>query len=228
MGQRQKIFIAEDNVIISEQLKDILEELGYAVLDIGFDLISSIGILSRSSPDIALLDIRMHGKNVGFEIAEYVNEHLNIPIVFLTSYSDGDTVGLASKYDPAAYLLKPFRKEQIFSSLAIVSAIKPIDSKKITLNLGREKRIVSRDEILWLKTDDKYIEIQTNTRKYVVRSSISTFMTDNQLEHLERVHRSYAVNPAKIDAVHSSHLLILGHEIPISRQHVARIQAIFK
>ena len=64
-----KIFIAEDEVFISEQLNDILLTLGYQVTEIGFDLESSIAILQKDPPDISILDIQMHGKNQGFEIA---------------------------------------------------------------------------------------------------------------------------------------------------------------
>jgi DNA-binding LytR/AlgR family response regulator len=227
MKTKGRIFIAEDNVLISEHLREVLEELDYIVLDIGYDLISSIGILSRSSANIAILDIRMHGKNDGFEIAKYINENISIPIVFLTSYSDVDTLKSASGFNPAGYLVKPFRKEQIFSTLEILNASKKMDEHKITLNLGREKRIIQANDILWLMTDDKYIEIQTDSKKFVVRASIASFIADNALTNLERVHRSYAVNPTKIDSISGSNLSINGTEIPISRKHFTRIKEVF-
>jgi DNA-binding LytR/AlgR family response regulator len=227
MKSKGRIFIAEDNVLISEQLCDVLEELDYTVLEIGYDLMSSIGILSRTSPNIAILDIRMHGTNEGFEIAKYINENIHIPIVFLTSYSDVETLKAASTHHPSAYLVKPFRKEQIFSTLEILSSSKKMDEQKITLNLGREKRIIPVNDILWLMTDDKYIEIQTVSKKFVVRASIASFMSENELTNLERVHRSYAVNPNKIESISGSSLFINGSEIPISRKHFSRIKEVF-
>ena len=227
MKSKGRIFIAEDNVLISEQLRSVLEELDYTVLEIGFDFMSSVGILSRSNANIAILDIRMHGKNEGFEIAKYINENIYIPIVFLTSYSDVDTLKSASEYNPAGYLVKPFRKEQIFSTLEILTASTKLDEHKITLNLGREKRVIQANDILWLMTDDKYVEIQTESKKFVVRASIASFITDNDLTNLERVHRSYAVNPNKIDSMSGSNLSIKGTEIPISRKHFSRIKEVF-
>lgn len=227
MKEKERVFLAEDNVLISEQLRDILEDLNYTVLDIGYDLASSIGILSMSNADFAILDIRMHGTNEGFEIAKHINENIHIPIVFLTSYSDPETVKSASKYGPSAYLVKPFRKEQIFSTLKILTSSEKAEIQKITINLGREKRIISAHDILWLKTDDKYIEIQTEPRKFVVRASISSFMEENELNNLERVHRSYAVNPDKIESINGSSLFINGTEIPISRRHLSRVRANF-
>jgi DNA-binding LytR/AlgR family response regulator len=227
MGVNRKVFIAEDNVIISEQLKEILEELDYDVVGIGFDDQSSREILEKTSPDLAIIDIRMHGVNAGFEIANYIKNQIKIPFIFLTSHSDGETVEEAAKHNPAAYLLKPFRKEQIYSTLQVVFQNSLNKARKITLNLGREKRIVSVDEILWLKTDDKYIEIQTRDKKYVVRNSISSFIKEHNLVSLTRVHRSYAVNIDEIELVQGSKLYIDGTEIPISRKHAAMVKTVF-
>jgi two-component system, response regulator PdtaR len=122
MSVPRKIFIAEDDVFASEQLKDLLSGMNYIVTGIGFDKESSVAILERDRPDIAILDIKMDGTYQGFEIAEHINKHYGIPFIFLTSYSDRATVDTAMKYSPIAYLLKPVSAGIMFSTLEIVKS----------------------------------------------------------------------------------------------------------
>ena len=101
--------IAEDDILISESLKEQLEKLGHTV-------IATISRLSQARealemmPDFCFLDIRMRGKDEGFDIAELINNEFQIPFLFLTSFEDRGTVIEASKHSPSAYLVKPFKK----------------------------------------------------------------------------------------------------------------------
>ncbi len=123
MENPKKIFIAEDDFFIAADLKEMLTEMGYRVTGIGTDARSSIALLRDIAPDIALLDIRLRGKNDGFLIAEYINLHLQIPFVFVTAYADGEIVEQATRLSPAAYLVKPFSRHAIFSTLETVKAL---------------------------------------------------------------------------------------------------------
>ncbi len=62
----------------------------------------------------------MHGENQGFEIAEYIRDHMDIPFLFLTSFADESTVNEASVLTPEGYLLKPFNERDIYSTLNVV------------------------------------------------------------------------------------------------------------
>lgn len=123
MENPKKIFIAEDDFFIAADLKEMLTEMGYRVTGIGTDAPSSIALLRDTPPDIAVLDIRLRGKNDGLRIAEYINLHLKIPFVFVTAYSDGEMVEQATRHSPAAYLVKPFSRNAIFSTLETVKAL---------------------------------------------------------------------------------------------------------
>ena len=86
-----KVLIAEDDVLIAETLKSYLIEFGYSVSEV----VSSLEEFKQEieqDVDFCFLDIRMHGKDLGFELAEYLNEHSSIPFMFLTSFSDVETI----------------------------------------------------------------------------------------------------------------------------------------
>jgi len=216
---KKKVLIVDDDVFISEQLSAILKNLEYEVLEIAFDTQSAINTLKVTPPDIAILDIKMHGENQGFIIAEYIKDHLDIPFIFLTSFADEATVNEASKLGPDGYLLKPFNERDIFSTLNIIlnRYIKKI--KYIDLKIGHSVHKVKVEDLLWVKSSDKYIEIQTSERSYIKRDGMESFLESNKLLELTRVHRSYAVKMEKIDSVNGSMLLIKNHEIPISKSY---------
>lgn len=226
MKGKIKIFIAEDDVFISEQLKEILLSLGYEVTGIGFNTESSVRILRENPPDMAILDIKMHSSDQGFEIASYINDHFDIPYIFLTSFSDHATVFAAIDLNPSAYLLKPFNSGDIFSALEVVKRNFKSRPPEVIIRDGRASIRLSVDEILWVKSDDKYVEIQTTTKRYTQRSSISEFLESIEHAGLTRVHRSYAINVAKVNVIKTNTVVIAGMEIPVSRMHIAKIREI--
>ncbi|MBL4652723.1 MAG: response regulator transcription factor [Flavobacteriales bacterium] len=222
-----KILIAEDDVLISEQLNDILLDLGYEVTAIAEDAEVALNSIKQNIPDLAILDIKMHGSDQGLEIAEYINDNLDIPFVFLTAFADAKTVGDASAFNPAAYLVKPFNKQNIYSTLEVV--LNNYQSKKQTIIIKNGKLDVKIEvsDILWIKADHVYIEIQTVSKKHVLRTSIDTFLKQYTVHQLQRVHRSYVINIDKVKAVNGQYLIIENEKIPISRKNREEVLAAF-
>jgi DNA-binding LytR/AlgR family response regulator len=219
-----KVFIAEDDVFISEQLREILLELKYEVTGIGFNKESSIRLLQQTPPEIAILDIKMHGTDQGFEIAGFINENLGIPYIFLTSFSDKATVMNAVGFKPAAYLVKPFSSQDIFATLEVVKNTYFKKRERIAIRDGYDTVLLEVNDVLWIKSDDKYVEIQTTTKKYVQRGTISGLLDELKHPVFERVHRSFAINIEKISAIRSSGIVIGETEIPVSRSYLDRIR----
>lgn len=217
---KKRILIVEDEVFIAEELVHIIEELGYELTEVAFDTKSAITSLRQKPPDLAILDIRMHGKNQGFEIAEYINEKMQIPFIFLTSFADKSTVEEASTLQPNAYILKPFNSLNIYSTLTMIFEATENQSKKIALKVGQNSTLFDAQQILWIKSDNNYIEVNTIEKRYVVRATIDGFLEKHALSNLVRVHRSYAVRISKIDMLNSNHLVVNGTEIPVSRKYL--------
>ena len=90
MERTYRIVIAEDDAIISETLKDYVEEMGHSVIGIVSNYEEAISFCDEQ-PDFIFLDIRMHGKDEGFKIAKTINENYLIPFLFLTSFSDSNS-----------------------------------------------------------------------------------------------------------------------------------------
>jgi DNA-binding response OmpR family regulator len=106
-----KILVVDDDRLVLATVTHGLSQAGYDVIDAdnGDDAI----LLARQhKPDLALLDIRMEGKS-GFDVAAYLREYLRIPFMFLSAFSDEQTVEQVKALGAVAYLVKPLDIGQI-------------------------------------------------------------------------------------------------------------------
>jgi CheY-like chemotaxis protein len=96
----KNILIVEDELLIAEDIKTTIEELGYNVLAIVASAAKAIEILNTQNVDLILLDITIKGDINGVVLAEIVNQQFNVPFIYLTSHSDPKTVTEAIKTAP--------------------------------------------------------------------------------------------------------------------------------
>lgn len=111
MAAKGKILVVDDDRLVLATVSHGLSEAGYEVIDAdnGDDAI----LLARQHrPELALLDIRMEGKN-GFDVAAYLRESCHIPFMFLSAFSDPDTIAQVNALGAVAYMVKPLDVGQI-------------------------------------------------------------------------------------------------------------------
>ncbi|TMH11992.1 MAG: response regulator [Betaproteobacteria bacterium] len=106
-----RILVVDDDRLVLATLTHGLSQAGYEVIDAdnGDDAI----LLAREhKPDLALLDIRMEGKS-GFDVAAYLREYCQMPFMFLSAFSDDETLRQVKELGAVAYLVKPLDIRQI-------------------------------------------------------------------------------------------------------------------
>lgn len=111
MQGKGKILVVDDDRLVLATLTHGLAQAGYQVIDAdnGDD---AILLARKHRPDLALLDIRMEGKS-GFDVAAYLREYCQIPFMFLSAFSDDETVRQVKDLGAVAYLVKPLDIRQI-------------------------------------------------------------------------------------------------------------------
>jgi DNA-binding NarL/FixJ family response regulator len=114
-----KILIVEDEAIIAKNIAVYLNNSDFTVSGIAYDSEEAMFQLKQNTPDAAILDINLDCETDGIEIAEYINKHLPIPFLFLTSHADKDTLERAKKTEPWGYIVKPFNEKTLQASLEI-------------------------------------------------------------------------------------------------------------
>jgi two-component system, response regulator PdtaR len=110
-AHKGKILVVDDDRLVLATLAHGLSQAGYEVIDAdnGDDAI----LLAREHrPDLALLDIRMEGKS-GFDVAAYLRDVCHMPFMFLSAFTDDDTVRQVKALGAVAYLVKPLDIRQI-------------------------------------------------------------------------------------------------------------------
>ncbi|MCI4624925.1 MAG: response regulator [Candidatus Magnetoovum sp. WYHC-5] len=112
-----KILVVEDEWIIAANLKSTLEELGYAVVAIVTTGEAAVESARLQTPDLVLMDITLKGSMDGIEAATKIYNELNIPIIYVTSHVDERVIKRAKTSKPFAYLIKPYEKASLISSI---------------------------------------------------------------------------------------------------------------
>lgn len=115
-NSKAKIFIVEDEVI-SEAIKDCLENLGYSVPDVASSGEEAIKKIAAIRPDLVLMDINLKGDVDGVQAAETIWNYLQIPVVYCTGHSDTNTLQRATVAGPFGYILKPFEQNNLYVAI---------------------------------------------------------------------------------------------------------------
>ncbi|MGA2105604.1 MAG: PAS domain S-box protein [Methanoregula sp.] len=138
MIERAKILIVEDESIVAEDLKEVLEKKGYIVPGTVSSGEEALEVVSISHPDLILMDISLSGKLDGIETAKRIHEKYNIPVIYLTSYSSEGYIESAKQTDPYGYIVKPFDPPSIATTIEIALHKHAIDTRnRISLETYR-------------------------------------------------------------------------------------------
>jgi len=114
-----KILIVEDEAYISTQLKERLTSMGYDVVGSASSGEASVDMAKSLDPDLVLMDIVMPGKLNGIAAAQIIKEQFDIPVIFLTAYTDDKLIERAKNVEPFGYIVKPFQEREIKAVIEI-------------------------------------------------------------------------------------------------------------
>lgn len=113
------ILIVEDEHALARSLEKNLLGMGYRVPAIASSAEEAIQQSEEHRPHLILMDIRLKGKRDGIHTAKEILERFRIPVIFLTSFLDEDTVERAKILQPSAYLSKSCGKEELQAAIKV-------------------------------------------------------------------------------------------------------------
>lgn len=113
------VLIIEDEVMIAEDLAETCRSYGYHVLEPAYTPGDALNKLKSEKVDLVLLDINLESNINGIEIASFINNQLHLPFIYLSSYSDPKTLTEARNTKPMAYITKPFKRADIYTTIEI-------------------------------------------------------------------------------------------------------------
>lgn len=114
-----RALIVEDEILIAEELRERLSRLGFSTIDAVDTAEEGIAIATRECPDLVLMDIRLRGEKDGVQAANEIRQQVDVPIVYVTAYSDRLTVDQAKASEHDGYILKPFHTRELQSTIEV-------------------------------------------------------------------------------------------------------------
>lgn len=113
----KKILIVEDERIIALDIKRILLHLQYEVVGIASSGNQALDMVKHYQPDLILMDIKLEGDKDGIETTQIIRGKYNLPVIYLTSYTDESTLQSAKYTEPFGYILKPFEERELYATI---------------------------------------------------------------------------------------------------------------
>lgn len=114
-----RILIVEDEGVVAWNLQESLEYLGHQIIGVVESGLQAIQVAAANPLDLALMDIRLAGEQDGIETAAQLRHQFGIPIVYLTALTDAQTLERAVATDPFGYLIKPFSRRELQTTIDI-------------------------------------------------------------------------------------------------------------
>lgn len=226
-----KILVVEDEPIIAQDLANTLRKTGHSVVGIAMDYDEAIENLDKRLADLVLLDINIDSEKTGIDLARYIKSNIQVPFIFLTSYSDEATIEEALGENPSGYLVKPIKRSDLTAGIKLaygnhrqftqdrIGSYNINDADKKALFIRDKKTLVKVkiEDILYAKAFDNYTYVHIYERSFLISSTLKKVSEKLPSNLFKRTHRSYLVNISKVNKVESGIISIDEHRIPISK-----------
>ncbi|WP_323668997.1 response regulator [Aliarcobacter butzleri] len=185
---KEKILIIEDDSIVALDIKRILNNLEYKVTNIVSNYEDAISSIKYERPTLIFSDINLgEDKKDGIDIINEIQKNSYISVIYLTAYSDEDTIQRAIKTNPLGYILKPFKKEDIKSTLLL--ALYKMKDEKFEKNisdikLDEDYSYDLKNEILFYKAKPIKLSPKENQLLKILVEAKGRLVSFREIEYL--------------------------------------------
>lgn len=235
MITESNFLIVEDELLIAETISDFLKREGYTNIVIAESVEEAIRHIETKKIDFVLTDIALGKDKTGIDLGNLLNTRYHIPFMYVTSHADKAMIDKAKHTRPSAYIVKPFKKEDLLVAIelglynAAHTPVKHEDNEELTVKDGRALVRLYHSNILWLESDGNYtiIHLKESNRR-VVRTTLSDFEEQLPRTKFIRIHKSCIVNKKQVTELRTNILVINQQELPIGRTYQQNVADIFK
>ncbi|SHG70138.1 LytR/AlgR family response regulator transcription factor [Winogradskyella jejuensis] len=223
-----KIHIVEDEPLIAETIKTILENENHTITGISLRGKDAIFDIEALKPDLVLVDIMIKGDMDGVDIVNHFKNKLDIPFIYLTSLSDEKTLERVKSTNPSGYIVKPFNENTLMANIELAYHKYLTTQYQLSVNIKSDAFFiknkgelikVTQSDILFFEAYDNYCNLYTSKKKYLLSYTLKRIEEKLPSSKFLKVHRSYIINFSKIDSIQDSYIFINKHKIPYSKSH---------
>lgn len=232
--EKTKVLIVEDEALIADNLAAIIGDLNYTVTDICANADEALKSIKSNPPEICLLDVNIDGEIDGIDLASMIKTRIDVPHIFITSFSDAATISRARDTQPSAYIIKPYTEKEVEVNMMLVQHkksengfVKDQHSEEDSFFIKDKHELIriKFDEISYCEAADNYTIIYTSKGKHILSQTMKTVFEKLEKNGFIRVHRSYFVRFKDIESIGPNYIIIQGKEIPLSQNHRGELLA---
>lgn len=113
MGEKKKVIIVEDDLILNLLYESYLERLGFQTEG---ELVygkTAIEVTKKLKPDLIIMDISLEGEIDGIEAMLEIRKFSDVPVIYITGNSDPYHLERAKETDYIDYLTKPIEFDDL-------------------------------------------------------------------------------------------------------------------
>lgn len=239
------ILVVEDESIVAKDIQVCLRKLGYEVIGICSSGEKAVETALNEKPDLVMMDIMLKGEISGVQAAAAIRKELDIPIIFLTAYTDRDTVDRAKETEPYGYIIKPFKEIDIQTAIEIAlykhskekvvkqerdfyySLVEKQESNDMIFVKANQRLVkIKYTDIYFVEALKDYVVINTLERRYTIHSTMKDIEQKLPENQFVRVHRSFIIRIDKIKEIDHSNVVMENDKkvIPVGGSYKDHLQ----
>ncbi|MBN2077337.1 MAG: PAS domain S-box protein [Spirochaetes bacterium] len=116
---RVEILIVEDELLTVELIRQSLESGGFKVMGAASSAKEALAMIKKRRPGLVLMDVRIKGDMDGVDLAGIVNERYDVPVIYITAFSNSEIIARAKKTRSYGYIIKPFSDQELLTTVEI-------------------------------------------------------------------------------------------------------------
>jgi PAS domain S-box-containing protein len=201
-----RVFVVEDEALIAMELSDRLASLGYSVVGTssrGEEALEALG--AGRQADVVLMDIHLAGVLDGIQTASRLRERTDIPVIFLSAYSDAELLGQAGKVEPFGYLVKPFEERELHATIQMALYKHRMERALREANARLDERVRQRTTELHT-AQESLRALNVNLEAEVERRAAALLASEQRYSDLvERINDAIVCNDIEGRLVYANH-----------------------
>ena len=172
-----KILLIEDEKMIAKNLKSVIENFGYEVVDIATTAEEALEIAFDKNVDIVVSDIEIRGLTDGIDVSKTLQNTYNLPIIFTTAYNDENKIERASSItNLVGYLVKPIRIDELDTLIKIaISKYKILEKRNLRdiasfykYDYENKKIYIDEEEISLTRNESLLLSLLLNSTEKIL------------------------------------------------------------
>ncbi len=217
--KKSKVLLVEDDAAIGKMVSDYLSKHDYEVT-IATDAPDALEyIRQRGLPHIALVDLGLPSMH-GFELSSRIKQMADVPIIFVTSTGDTDTIVQGLKKYAEDFIVKPFELRELEARIQVVLARMPtldyasdpvivVDSH-LQIDFAHNRIILNEESIGLTPTESVLLHVLLRSAGRVVENRVLTtrvWPNESVGDDTLRVHMHRLRRKLEVDSHHPHYVL---------------------